>query len=98
MAHVYLIHFDNKLHHAGHYLGYSTCLPHRIESHRNNTGAKLLRAVNEAGISWGVVRTWTVSSQGLEGAIKRQKNTPRFCPVCNAALAGKTENNYQEPQ
>ena len=38
MAHVYLIHFNNKLYHAGHYLGYRTCLPNRPESHKNTTG------------------------------------------------------------
>jgi hypothetical protein len=59
-------------------------------------GAKLLKAVNEAGIPWQVVRTWVVDDQALERMLKNQKNSPRFCPICNPALAGKVENHYRE--
>jgi predicted GIY-YIG superfamily endonuclease len=98
MPHVYLIHFEEKLHHAGHYLGYSKILSIRIWQHKINQGAKLIRAVNKAGIEWHVVRTWTVDDQELERLLKNQKNSPRYCPICNPALAGKVENQYQEAQ
>ena len=49
---VYLIHFKYKLHHAGHYVGFSKCLHFRIASHRDGTGAKLLRAITRLGIPW----------------------------------------------
>ena len=74
MPHVYLIHFEEKLHHAGHYLGYSRILTTRIWLHKTNQGAKLLKAVNEAGIPWQVVRTWVVDDQALERLLKNQKN------------------------
>jgi hypothetical protein len=45
-----------------------------------------------------VVRTWTVDDQELERLLKNQKNSPRYCPICNPALAGKVENQYQEAQ
>ena len=94
LAHVYLIHFEQKYHHAGHYLGYSKHLWFRINTHRANLGAKLLRAVNRAGIRWEVVRTWTVRSQELERQLKSLKNSPRLCPVCNPELAGSVQNEY----
>ena len=98
LAHVYLIHFEQKYHHAGHYLGYSKHLWFRIITHRANTGAKLLRAVNQAGIEWTVVRTWTVDSQDLERKLKILKNSPRLCPICNSELAGEVENEYADMQ
>ena len=94
LAHVYLIHFEQKYHHAGHYLGYSKHLWFRIITHRANTGAKLLRAVNEAGINWSVVRTWAVNSQDLEKKLKSLKNSPRLCPICNPELDEEIENEY----
>ena len=93
-AHVYLIHFEHKYHHAGHYLGYSKHLWFRINIHRSNMGAKLLRAVNQAGIDWMVVRTWAVNSQELERKLKNLKNSPRLCPICNPELQGQVQNEY----
>jgi len=95
--HVYLIHFDRKYHHAEHYIGYSKCLPDRIEHHKHNTGAKLLKAINQADITWNVVRTWRVDGQGFERQLKNQKHSARFCPVCNPDLVG-IKNDYQEPK
>lgn len=94
---VYLIHFRHKYHHAQHYIGYSKDLEIRIERHRENSGAKLLRAVNKAGITWNVVRTWQVDGQGFERLLKNQKHSARYCPVCNPDLVG-VENDYQESE
>jgi predicted GIY-YIG superfamily endonuclease len=80
---VYLIHFKNKLHHAGHYIGFSKCLDFRIAAHREGTGAKLIRAITRLGIPWIVIRTWRVDGQGFERYLKNQKHGPRFCPLCN---------------
>lgn len=93
-AHVCLIHFDQKYHHAGHYLGFSKHLWFRIIMHRANTGAKLLREVNKAGIDWSVVRTWSVDSQAFERELKKRKNNPSLCPICHPELAGQTQNDY----
>jgi len=93
-AHVYLIHFEQRLHHAGHYLGFTKHLWFRIISHRANMGTKLLRAVNHAGIRWVVVRTWAVDSQVLERKLKNLKNSPRLCPICNPDLEGQVQNEY----
>ena len=83
---VYLIHFKFKLHHAGHYIGFSKCLDFRIAAHREGTGAKLIRAITRLGIPWLVIRTWRVDGQGFERSLKNQKHAARFCPLCNPKI------------
>lgn len=82
---VYLIHLDTPLHHAKHYLGSAVNVDARIAHHRSGSGARLLKAVNEKGIGWNVVRTWeTKDGEGrqLERKLKNRKNAPKLCPVC----------------
>ena len=83
---VYLIHSETKLHHAQHYLGSAKDVEARLRQHRKGAqagGAKLLHAMNQAGIAWRVVRTWD-GGRRLEKQFKRQHNGPRFCPICQA--------------
>lgn len=82
---VYLIHFDQKLAHAQHYLGSAVNVEARIAHHRHGSGAKILKAANEAGIDWSVVKTWKTrdgSGRQLERQLKNRKNAPKLCPVC----------------
>ncbi len=82
---VYLIHFQTKLHHAQHYIGFvETDLGQRILLHRLGRGAKLLAAVNENGIAWNVVRVWRGADRSFERKLKAYKKARRFCPVCGA--------------
>ena len=88
MGTVYLIHFDKPLGdlantrgQAQHYLGFTDDLDARMEAHASGNGARLMEVVNEAGISWQLVKTWD-GGRGLERKLKRQHNTPRLCPVC----------------
>jgi predicted GIY-YIG superfamily endonuclease len=78
----YLIHLDKPFHHARHYVGFSDDVFRRLCEHKLGQGSKLLRAVNDAGIGWHVVKIWP-DGRGRERHIKRQKNGPRFCPICN---------------
>ena len=81
---VYLIHFTKKLHHAGHYLGYTTDFESRIERHRSGQGARLLQVLNQQGIAWDVVRIWPDGTSEFESILKKHlKHTPRLCPICN---------------
>jgi len=82
MTKVYLLHFKKKLHHAGHYLGSTDYLEVRLKEHQSGHGAKLPKAVVEAGISWDLARVWE-GDRFLERQLKRQKNAPRLCPFCN---------------
>lgn len=82
---VYLIHFQTKLHHAEHYLGFvERNLAQRIKKHKAGTGAKLLAALNRAGIAWAVVRVWDDGDRAFERKLKNYKKSRCLCPVCRA--------------
>jgi predicted GIY-YIG superfamily endonuclease len=83
MATVYLIHLDVPFGHALHYIGFSERMEARITHHRNGTGAWFLKKVNEAGISWQVVRTWANQDRAFERKLKNFKKSKCLCPVCN---------------
>jgi predicted GIY-YIG superfamily endonuclease len=79
---VYLLHFKKPIHHAQHYLGSADDVAERIERHRRGSGARLTQVVVESGIEMELARTWE-GGRTKERELKRQKNSPRFCPVCN---------------
>jgi predicted GIY-YIG superfamily endonuclease len=79
---VYLIHFEEKLHHDQHYIGFvDKNLQQRIKKHRSNKGAKLLMVVNNKGIQWEVVRVWEECDRQLERRRKNCKKPRCFCPL-----------------
>jgi predicted GIY-YIG superfamily endonuclease len=84
---VYLICFSEPYHHARHYLGYAKNVQSRYEKHKQGTGAKLLRAVNEANISYEIVRVWKNKDRGFERFLKNKKNSPKLCPRCNSPIS-----------
>ncbi|MEW6212280.1 MAG: endonuclease [Acidobacteriota bacterium] len=79
---VYLLHFDRRYQHAGHYVGWTTDLDSRVADHLAGRGARLMTVIVGAGIGARLARTWP-GSRRLERQIKNQKGTPRLCPVCN---------------
>lgn len=84
---VYLIHFETKLHHAQHYIGFvEGDLGQRIALHKMSRGAKLLAAVNEQGIEWHVVRIWRGADRYFERKLKNYKKARCFCPICGGHL------------
>jgi len=83
---VYLIHFETKLAHAQHYLGFTTDLEQRLKSHSGKNGSKLMNAVNENEIKWSVSRTWT-KPKSFERELKNCANSPVLCPVCSGEKA-----------
>lgn len=94
---VYLIHFETRLKHAGHYLGFATDLPQRMDQHRGGNGARLMEVIAAAGIGWKVVRTWA-GDRSFERRLKRRKNTPRrLCPVCRGQVAYEDVQGPGEP-
>jgi hypothetical protein len=78
---VYLLHLDPPFKHARHYVGWTSNLTGRLEDHRAGRGAKLLRAVREAGGTFRLARIWP-GTRSLERAIKDRKDSPRLCPEC----------------
>ena len=82
---VYLLCFDAPFHHAHHYIGWTSSLKRRLNHHRNGSGARLMRAVAEAGIEWSCVRTWE-GDRTFERKLHNQHGGARFCPRCNPRL------------
>jgi predicted GIY-YIG superfamily endonuclease len=79
---VYLIHFDRRYKHAGHYTGWTKDLSARIAEHLKGQGARLMEVITEAGITWQVVRTWE-GTRSRERAIKNRHEAPKLCPQCS---------------
>ena len=89
---VYLIHFERRYRHAGHYIGWARDLNGRLWHHRHGTGARLMQVLKEAGIGWEVVRTWEDEPRSFERKLKNRHDAPRLCPICRAKHHSK-ENN-----
>lgn len=51
--------------------------------HRLGRGARLCEVAKERGITFKVAEVW-MGDRSLERQLKRQKNSRRFCPICNA--------------
>jgi predicted GIY-YIG superfamily endonuclease len=71
--------------HAGHYLGFANNLRVRLKMHQCGRGARLMAVVIEQGLMFKLARTWD-GSRSLERRLKNQKNAPRLCPLCRAAI------------
>jgi hypothetical protein len=80
---VYLLHFDPRYRHAGHYLGSTlvTSSADRIEAHLRGHGSPLVRAAVAAGCAVTVARTWR-GDRKLERRLKDGHNSPQLCPIC----------------
>lgn len=78
---VYLLHFERRYKHAGHYIGWTSDLPARLADHAAGHGARLLAVIQAAGIGWTLARTWP-GSRVRERQLKRQGGASRRCPLC----------------
>jgi|SRR5579859_5785721 len=92
-SYVYLIHFHQPIGNpeksrglAGHYLGSTGALDHRLARHKHGNGAALMAAVSKAGISWQLCRLWRFETceeaRAFERKLKRTGHNPRQCPIC----------------
>lgn len=85
---VYLLHFHEKLSHAGHYVGQTTNLVSRMDQHRAGVGARITQVVNDKG-GWSLVAAWQPRGKAWERnherALKNQKSAAEFCPLCSEA-------------
>jgi hypothetical protein len=82
---VYIIHLELPLAHARHYVGWSSSwwnLYRRLDHHRAGSGARMMAAVEKAGIRWAVVEV-RVGTRSDERRLKNRKDYgKRSCPVC----------------
>jgi predicted GIY-YIG superfamily endonuclease len=84
---VYLLHFETRYKHAGHYTGIARDLDKRLEEHRSGQGARLTQVVRQAGIDFVVARTWK-GDRKKERSLKNQGGASRHCPLCKAQRRG----------
>jgi len=86
---VYLLHFEEPIAHAKHYLGSAKDLKQRLKQHRQGRGARLLEVAKEKGINFKVSRVWTTKNdkRDLEKKLKARKNSPCLCPFCSTTAA-----------
>lgn len=84
---LYLLHFEPRYQHAGHYLGYAADVERRVGEHRAATqkASPLVRAALAAGAVVTLARTWPQGSRTLERRLKRQGGLSRHCPICRAS-------------
>lgn len=85
---VYLLHFDPPFKQARHYLGYTQNFERRRSEHEQGRGAALVKAALRAGSRVILVRTWegTEHDRHFERRLKRGKNSPKLCHICNPRL------------
>lgn len=81
---LYLLHFDPRYGHAGHYLGYAKDITRRVEEHTscNGKSSPLVRAALGDGCEVSLVRIWPRGTRKLERRLKNQGGLSRHCPVC----------------
>jgi len=85
---VYLLHFDQPLSHAQHYLGSTARLYARLTEHAGGNGARLTQVLHEQHRGWIVAALFqptdpTKTIRQLETETKRRHNSTKFCPICN---------------
>lgn len=98
---VYLLHFDPRYKHAGHYLGYADDIGRRYYEHEfDQSGCKLTSAAVKAGVKLVMARVWAGGDRTLERHLKGESRGPkhkgslkRLCPICK----GKVPSYEQVP-
>lgn len=97
MANVYLIHFDEKLAHAQHYIGFADIpVRRRLDRHRSGNGSKLIRAVLANGIEIRLARVWSGPEvdRVFERGLKNRRNARKLCPICRGEHDGIDPKEY----
>ena len=87
MTGLYLLHFEPRYRHAGHYLGFADDVDRRVAQHRaaGERSSPLVRAALAAGSRVDLIRVWPNGDRGLERRLKRQGGLSRHCPACRAS-------------
>jgi predicted GIY-YIG superfamily endonuclease len=80
---VYLLHFDQRYEHAGHYTGWAEDLDRRQAQHQAGGGARLIEVITQAGISFRLARVWPGVTRARERQLKNQGGASRRCPICH---------------
>lgn len=85
---VYILHLDTPLHHAKHYVGFSTnrrTLRNRLEHHAHGTAnCRFTQVLHQLGITFTLARLFKGNKydRNFERKLKNTKAVPRYCPIC----------------
>lgn len=95
MSRCYLLHFEQPVEHAQHYIG--TCdgsVYDRYQEHVTGQGSPLVREAIRAGILVSLVRTWP-GGRAVEKQLKRMKQARRLCPLCRQEAMQRNAEKMQ---
>lgn len=99
----YLLHFEPRFRHAGHYLGYADDIERRVKEHQTGkSGARLPTAAVQAGCALILVRTWPDADRTVERKLKGTKgkgrtgSLARICPTCKQAKVNAKNERVPE--
>lgn len=81
---VYLLHFERKISHSQHYIGFAEDVEKRIAKHRADSDARIVQVFTERGIGFTVARVWENKTREFERYLKdKYKRASYLCPICN---------------
>lgn len=96
---VYLLHFDRKMEHAQHYIGFTdTPLKRRLREHKGTKGSKIMQAFIKSGRTYVVAQVWRTGDRTFERELKNRKKARKFCPVCRKQRGFKPTRLIPEPK
>jgi hypothetical protein len=81
---VYLLHFEHRYEHAGHYTGHADDFDERVaeQASGDSRAARLMQVINQAGIGFRLARVWPGASKAYERSLKNSGGASRYCPIC----------------
>lgn len=81
---VYLLHFDPRYQHAGHYIGFcqDDSPERRFEHHMAGRGSPLVKAAIAAGSRVHVAQFFPGASRTFERKLKNWGSARKWCPAC----------------
>jgi predicted GIY-YIG superfamily endonuclease len=89
---IYLLHFEPRFKHAGHYLGVTRNgrdVAARFKEHLEGKGAVLTRYAKKAGCEISLARVWFNQEFASERRMKGRSLAP-LCPMCREASNGRS--------
>ena len=85
---VYLLHFQEPLHHAQHYLGSTSDLFKRLRQHwTGKSRVCIVNAFIKKQIPFVLAQTWQ-GDKRVERHLKERHNNKKLCPICRLAQTG----------